>query len=236
MRKFGLERNPENVVRSGSVTDAVFRKIARQNKKPEQDRDSIIAYLAPVLIVLALAGCQQPQTSIAPPPLPVAPSLPQQPVPPPQVASAGPLKAAAVGTYMDAQEADLREYLRGQGVVIARRGDSLTLIVANDRIFDKSAISPWGNAFLTSLYQVLGHYDHAAVEVNAYTDATGPAAQNQTLSETRAKAITAVLARYGIAAVRLTAKGLGATDPKVLDPNSAQNRRIEIKITPTPQG
>jgi outer membrane protein OmpA-like peptidoglycan-associated protein len=188
-----------------------------------------------VLIVLALAGCQQPQTVIAPP-APVAPPLPQQPVPPPQVSSAGPLKATAVGTYMDAQEADLRDFLRGQGVVIARRGDSLTLIVASDRIFDKAAIGPWGNAFLTSLFQVLGHYDHTAVEVNAYTDATGTAAQNQTLSEARAKAVTTVLARYGIAPARLKANGLGATDPRVIDPSDAKNRRIEIKITPTPQG
>jgi outer membrane protein OmpA-like peptidoglycan-associated protein len=188
-----------------------------------------------ILIVLALAGCQSPKSVQAPPPAPLS-SLPQQPVPPPQVSSAGPLKAAAVGTYMDAQEADLRDFLRGQGVVIARRGDSLTLIVASDRIFDKAAIGPWGNAFLTSLYQVLGHYDHTAVEVNAYTDATGSAAQNQTLSESRAKAITAVLARYGIAQARLKANGLGASDPRVLDPNDAKNRRIEIKITPTPQG
>ena len=190
------------------------------------------------LIVLALAGCQSPQTAVAPPPPAAAvPPVPQQPVVQPQpVESAGPLKTAAVGTYMDAQEADLRDFLRGQGVLVARRGDALLLSVASDRIFDNGAIGAWGNAFCASLYQVLGHYDHSQVEVNAYTDATGSAEQNLALSQARAKAITAALARLGLTPSRLMANGFGAANPKVADPADARNRRIEIKITPTPQG
>jgi outer membrane protein OmpA-like peptidoglycan-associated protein len=108
--------------------------------------------------------------------------------------------------------------------------------VASDRIFDNGAIGAWGNAFCASLYQVLGHYDHSQVEVNAYTDATGSAEQNLALSQARAKAITAALARLGLTPSRLMANGFGAANPKVADPADARNRRIEIKITPTPQG
>jgi outer membrane protein OmpA-like peptidoglycan-associated protein len=187
-----------------------------------------------VLAAVILAGCQSQQTAV-PPPAP--PPVPQQPVVQgPPVESAGPLAKAAVGTYMDAQEADLRDYLRGQNVIVARRGDGLTLSVASDRVFEGAGTSAWGNAYLTSLYQVLAHYDHTAVEVNAYTDASGSAEQNLALSQTRAKTIADALHRLGIAASRLTANGFGATTPKVSDAYDTRNRRIEIKIIPTPLG
>jgi outer membrane protein OmpA-like peptidoglycan-associated protein len=149
-----------------------------------------------VLALFVLAGCQQPPTAVAPPPpLPATPSVPLEPVPPPSVESAGPLKQAAVATYMDAQEADLRDFLRGQPVAVSRRGNTLVLDVTSDRIFDKAAISAWGNAFLTSLFEVLGHYDHTTVAVDA-ADAA--------LSEPHAKAIAATLIRFGIAPARFT--------------------------------
>ena len=70
------------------------------------------------VVVFALAGCQtQQQGAVL---TPVAPAVsPQQPAPPIAAAvSAGPLTRAAVETYMDAQEGDLRSYLRGQGVLL----------------------------------------------------------------------------------------------------------------------
>jgi outer membrane protein OmpA-like peptidoglycan-associated protein len=188
-----------------------------------------------VLAAVILAGCQSPQTVAPLPPAP--PPVPQPPVVQgPPIESAGPLAKVAVGTYMDAQEADLRDYMRGQGVMVARRGDGLTLSVASDRVFEGAGTGAWGNAFLISLYQVLAHYDHTAVEVNAYTDASGSAEQNLALSQTRARTIADALHRLGIAASRLTANGFCAANPKVTDAYDTRNRRIEIKIIPTPQG
>jgi outer membrane protein OmpA-like peptidoglycan-associated protein len=185
------------------------------------------------VLVLALAGCQTQQQSA--PPSPAPPSI-NHPSPPPAIASAGPLTRAAVETYMDAQEADLRSYLRGQGVLVARRGDGLVVIVPVDRLFEKTALSAWGEAVLTSVSQVLRHYDHTAVEVDSYTDSSGTEQQNLALSDRRAKLVSEALAGSGVASARVSAYGLGATNPKVNDPKDARNRRIELKITPTPSG
>ena len=189
------------------------------------------------LAALVLAGCQTQQNIPAPSPaVPVAPTAPQQPAPPaPPVQSAGPLTKAGVETYMDAQEGDLRSYLRGQGVLVARRGDALAVTVPTDKLFDKMEISVWGAAVLQSVAQVLAHYDHTLVEVNCYTDATGGEQQNLTLSQKRAKIVSAGLAGYGVAASRLSDNGLGATNLRVANANDPRNRRIEIKIAPNPK-
>jgi outer membrane protein OmpA-like peptidoglycan-associated protein len=188
------------------------------------------------VVVFALAGCQtQQQGAVL---TPVAPAVsPQQPAPPIAAAvSAGPLTRAAVETYMDAQESDLRSYLRGQGVLVARRGDGLLVNIPNDKLFDKMELTAWGNAVITSVSQVFAHYDHSAVEVDAYTDSTGTDQENLSLSQKRAKIVSDALAQKGVAPARLTASGLGATNPKVTDTRDPRNRRIELKITPTPSG
>lgn len=184
--------------------------------------------------LFALAGCQTPQQVVTAPPSETPPAATQPSQPP--VPSAGPLTRAAVETYMDAQESDLKSYLRGQGVLVARRGDALVVIVPNDRMFDKMDLSAWGNAVIVSVAQVLQHYDHSAVEVNAYTDSTGTEQENLTLSERRAKIIMGALVQSGVAQARLAANGLGATNAKFSDPRDPRNRRIELKITPTPSG
>jgi OmpA-OmpF porin, OOP family len=71
------------------------------------------------------------------------------------------------------------------------------------------------------------------VEVSGHTDRTGNPAANQTLSEARANAVVAALAKDGVPAERMTAKGYGAT--KLLDEGltpiaHAANRRIEFSV------
>ena len=83
---------------------------------------------------------------------------------------------------------------------------------------------------------MFAHYDHSAVEVDAYTDSTGTDQENLSLSQKRTKIVSDALAQKGVAPARLTASGLGATNPKVTDTRDPRNRRIELKITPTPSG
>ena len=184
---------------------------------------------------LLLAGCQTPQGPVAPPPV-AAPSAPQaQPhAAPAPVQSAGPLTRAGVETYMDAQEADLRSYLRGQGVLVARRGNGLAVTVAADRLFDKSNVSSWGNAFLQSVAQVLAHYDHTLIEVNGYSNASGNDQRDLELSRNRAKTIADGLSRNGVASSRITVNGFGATNLRIAKASDPRNRRIEIRIAPNP--
>jgi outer membrane protein OmpA-like peptidoglycan-associated protein len=190
-----------------------------------------------VVAVLVLAGCQTPQTVPPPPTTPSGPPVPhraeQPPLPP--IHSAGPLTKPMVATYMDAQEADLREYLRGQNVLVSRRGDGLAVTLQSDRLFDNGEISDWGDAFLRAMVLVLGHYDHSLIEVNGYSDAGASPDAAIAASQKRAKAVADGLAHYGIAANRLTVNGLGAVNLRVANASDPKNRRIEIKITPSPK-
>jgi outer membrane protein OmpA-like peptidoglycan-associated protein len=189
-----------------------------------------------VLAALVLAGCQTQQAVTPPPSVAPSPVVPSQTMPPaPPVESAGPLTKAGVETYMDAQETDLRSYLRGQGVLVARRGDTLAITVPSDKLFEKGAVSAWGDALLQSVAQVLAHYDHTLIDVNGYTNAHGDEQQSLSASEKRARAVLDGLVRYGVASSRMKAFGLGATNLRVADANDPRNRRIEIKITPDPK-
>ncbi|MCB0683816.1 MAG: OmpA family protein, partial [Saprospiraceae bacterium] len=71
--------------------------------------------------------------------------------------------------------------------------------------------------------------------INGHTDDVGTEADNQQLSEARAKAVYDYLIREGIAASRLSYKGFGESQP--LAPNDTpqgrqQNRRTEFEILP----
>jgi outer membrane protein OmpA-like peptidoglycan-associated protein len=186
------------------------------------------------LALLVLAGCQSSEPVAPPSPTPPAPPVPQrsQQTPLAPFHSAGPLLKANVATYMDAQEADLRGYLRGQNVLVSRRGDGLALMVQSDRLFDKGAISDWGDAFLRVVAPVLGHYDHTLVEINGYSDDAGGADKAVAASQKRAKAVADGLIGYGIASSRITVSGLGATNLRIANASDPKNRRIEIKIVP----
>jgi outer membrane protein OmpA-like peptidoglycan-associated protein len=193
-------------------------------------------FVAAAALVI-LAGCQTPPEAPPPPMSPSAPPVPprsQQPAMPP-IRSAGPLTKAMIGTYMDGQEADLRSYLRGQGVLVSRRGDTLAVTLQSDRLFDRGEISDWGDAFLRAMVQVLGHYDHTLIEVNGYSDAGSSPDAAVAASQKRAKAVADGMAHYGIASGRLTVSGLGAVNLRVANAADPKNRRIEIKIAPNPK-
>ena len=67
-------------------------------------------------------------------------------------------------------------------------------------------------------------------EIDGHTDATGTEDYNLGLSERRANAVVAYLASQGIDATALIAKGFGKTKPRVADPFSAENRRVETHL------
>jgi len=185
-------------------------------------------------VALVLVGCATQSPTITPQATPPSAQPPRIKAPLPPIRSAGPLNQAGVDVYMDGQEADLRQYMRGQGVLVARRGNDIALIVPSDKLFDKSTVSNWGDNFSRAFVQVAGHYDHTAIEILCFTDGSGSEADNLTVSQKRAKALADALAGYSIAAGRLAPKGLGATNPRTTNPADAKNRRVEIKISPRP--
>ena len=67
-------------------------------------------------------------------------------------------------------------------------------------------------------------------EIDGHTDASGGEEYNQGLSERRAQSVVAYLAAQGVDASTLTAKGFGKTKPRVADPLSPENRRVETHL------
>jgi len=98
--------------------------------------------------------------------------------------------------------------------------------------FDKSVLRPDAVQILSEAVTILQRYPEMRVEVAGHTDATGPAAYNQVLSERRAKAVYDYLTRNGISPSRLIGPvGYGPTRP--IAPNNtregrAKNRRTEL--------
>jgi outer membrane protein OmpA-like peptidoglycan-associated protein len=204
-------------------------------------------FLVPIaVLVAACAGTPRPAPVTLPPP---APPPVQRPAAPPQasnhvtvpqrVPSAGPLKSATVSAYADNEERDLRQNLRAFGANIARRGDAMVLNINNAMLFDGAGLSNGGNNLLARLAIVLRRYDHTAVNVAGYTDTVGAPDQNLAVSQKRARLVADTLGKFGVAGARLTAQGYGETNLKFRtgdDVKDPRNRRIEIRITPTPVG
>ncbi|HKC48107.1 MAG TPA: thrombospondin type 3 repeat-containing protein [Gemmatimonadales bacterium] len=74
------------------------------------------------------------------------------------------------------------------------------------------------------------------IEIAGYTDNTGSALINRRLSNARAFAVRAYLARKGVAPSRMTARGYGPASPVATNATTAgraQNRRVELhKLNP----
>ena len=86
---------------------------------------------------------------------------------------------------------------------------------------------------LNKLKLLLQENPSMRIEIRGHTDNVGSDADNQILSERRAKAVRDFLATNGIATDRLTFKGFGKTQP--IDSNDteggrAANRRTEFVI------
>lgn len=103
-----------------------------------------------------------------------------------------------------------------------------------DLVFDTNSDKLTGTDWpiLKVLADLLKKDSALKIEIAGHTDNTGNAAANQTLSEKRANTVKQTLvARFGVDANRLTAKGYGAEQP-VADNGTEQgraiNRRVEI--------
>lgn len=108
-------------------------------------------------------------------------------------------------------------------------------IVLKNIFFDVAKYDLKNNsqAELDKLVQLLQENPTLKILIEGHTDNVGTATDNATLSQARAKAVTAYLAGKGIEAARLQAKGFGATKPLAdnsTEAGRAQNRRTQLKI------
>jgi len=152
-------------------------------------------------------------------------------------AGVGGLTGAAIGNYMDQQEAELRAQLQGTGVSVTRVGQQIILNMPSNITFatDQSAVQPQFNQTLVSVALVLKKFDKTLVDVSGHTDSQGDDAYNQELSYKRAISVATILANQGIVQQRFSITGRGEENPIASNGNESgrsQNRRVEIQLSP----
>lgn len=153
-----------------------------------------------------------------------------------------PTAAAAVGgtigMEMAAQERELRETLAGTGASVTNTGSQLRVILPEAVTFPaaSSEINPGIRPALSAVSDSLDQHPSSTVRVVGHTDNVGSAAYNSELSRDRAMAVARALIATGATASRITVSGRGANEPITSNASAdgrAQNRRVEIVITPT---
>lgn len=152
-------------------------------------------------------------------------------------AGLGALTGAAVGGYMDRQEAKLRAELDRTGVSVTRVGDNITLNMPGNVTFATNSADLNAGFYdvLNSVSLVLDEYDQTVVEVAGHTDSTGSESYNQQLSERRAGSVASYLTTRGVLRDRLIEVGMGELRPIASNDTDAgrqQNRRVEITLVP----
>lgn len=115
-------------------------------------------------------------------------------------------------------------------------------VVLKNIFFDtgKSDIKPESFSELEKIHQLLIINPLLKVQINGYTDNTGNAATNITLSLERAQAVVKYLIEKGVEGSRVSAKGFGSEKPLVSNDDETEgreiNRRTEIEITEAGHG
>ncbi|HET8613242.1 MAG TPA: OmpA family protein [Sphingomonas sp.] len=155
-------------------------------------------------------------------------------------AGIGALAGGAVGAYMDNQEKKLRAETAGSGVEVERDGDQLILRIPSGITFATNSytIEPPFQATLDKVARTLADYPQTFVDVYGFTDSTGTDAINQPLSENRARSVADYLSSHGVNPARIAIRGYGSAYPvasNATPEGRAQNRRVEIKLTPVTQ-
>lgn len=101
--------------------------------------------------------------------------------------------------------------------------------------YNQSNITNQGAAELDKLVRIMKNQSNLVIFVKSHTDTKGKAAYNLDLSEKRAQATVQYVISKGISKDRISGKGFGLTEPKVVcksctTEQDAQNRRSEFLI------
>ncbi|RYG89431.1 OmpA family protein [Loktanella sp. IMCC34160] len=144
----------------------------------------------------------------------------------------------AIGANMAEQQRELDRQLAGTGASITNTGSQLRVILPENVTFATGSATV-ASSFLPVLREVarsLNAHPNSTIRVVGHTDTVGSAAYNQQLSQDRALAVARILVRDGVSSSRLTYSGRGFNEPIATNATAAgraQNRRVEILITPT---
>lgn len=117
---------------------------------------------------------------------------------------------------------------------VTERGLLINLASEGLRFPTGGALIPTqAEALLDRLADALSLYPDRPILIEGHTDSSGSTELNERLSQQRAQAVRAALIERGIAAERLRAQGIGATQPIASNATASgrqRNRRVELYI------
>jgi outer membrane protein OmpA-like peptidoglycan-associated protein len=141
---------------------------------------------------------------------------------------------ALIGNKMDKQARQIDQALPGADV--ERVGEGIRLVLNENAVrFDtgKATLTSKAQANLDKLVPVFKEYADTNIEIYGYTDITGSAEFNLTLSQKRAESVKNYLASKGLVSSRFKTTGKGIADPIASNETAdgrTQNRRVEFAI------
>jgi outer membrane protein OmpA-like peptidoglycan-associated protein len=147
-----------------------------------------------------------------------------------QLKNAEAMRAQARLAARDAQIKKLQDSLN------AKQTERGTLVTFGDVLFDfnKAELKSSGMMDVNKLAQFLQENPDRQVIVEGYTDSSGSASYNQSLSERRANSVRTALVKMGVDSTRVVAQGYGKEYPASDNSSNsgrAQNRRVEVTIS-----
>lgn len=159
-------------------------------------------------------------------------------------AAVGTGAGALIGRHMDKQQKQLEEQLANQAKVeqtTDQNGLQAIKITFDGGILfptGKYTLNPQAQKDLSGFAVNLKNNPGTDVQIYGFTDNTGSYAVNERLSNQRADAVLTYLVNSGVAPTRLRAQGIPMADYVASNDTPAgraQNRRVEIFITASPE-
>ena len=114
--------------------------------------------------------------------------------------------------------------------------------------FDKAVVKPEGKTMLDDLVRQLSGAQYDQIALTGHADRIGKASYNQKLSEQRAMAVKDYLVEKQVPANRITASGMGETQPVTTTQDCAKlkmpqlvaclqpDRRVDVEMTGSKSG
>lgn len=145
-------------------------------------------------------------------------------------AVAGGVLGGAIGNYLDKQDQELKRFAETR-----RTENGILVNLRSSLLFskDSAVVRPETVDQLVQLGDILARYPDDRIRIVGYTDSTGSAAYDESLSLRRAQAVRDILASRGVNPRQMLAEGAGATRPdadNATEEGRAQNRRVELYI------
>lgn len=136
-----------------------------------------------------------------------------------------------IGKRMDNQAKELEKVAETK-----RTEQGLVSKLKSDILFEtgKSDLKPAAKTNLAEMAKIMKNYPENVLTINGYTDSTGTAKLNETLSQKRAEAVKNHLVSSGLPAATISTVGMGPANPVADNATTTgrqQNRRVEVVVT-----